>query len=102
MGTVKHLSKNLNCEVTKIYIKFDDAGAGQKKINKNTFKKQHSWLPVEKFEAVIKLRANSYVVIKRTQFPIMLAWACTVRKVEGLSLPKVVVSFNLHHQRNFD
>ena len=102
MGTVKHLSKNLNCEVRKIYIKFDDAGAGQKKINKDTFAKQHSWVPVEKFEAVIKLRANSYVVIKRKQFPIMLAWACTVRKVEGLSLPKVVVSFNLHHQRNFD
>ena len=33
LGTVKHISKHLNGEITKIYIKFDDARAGQKKIN---------------------------------------------------------------------
>ena len=49
LGTVKHVFKNLNGEVTKVYIKFDDAGAGQKKINKETFANQHSWV-VEKFE----------------------------------------------------
>ena len=102
LGTVKHISKNLKGEVTKIYIKFDDAGAGQKKVNKDTFAKQHSWVPVEKYEADIKLKANSYVVIKRTQFLIGLVWACTVHKVQGLSLPKIVVSFDLHRQRNFN
>ena len=101
LGTVKHISKHFDGEVTKIYIKFDDAGAGQKKVNKDTFAEQHSWVPVEKFEADIKLKANSYVVIKRTQFPIMLAWTCTVHKMQGLSLPKIVVIFDLHHQRNF-
>ena len=39
LGKVKHISKDLNGEVTKIYIKFDNAGAGQKKINKDTFAK---------------------------------------------------------------
>ena len=42
LDTVKHICKNLNGKVTKIYIKFDNAGAGQKKINKDTFSKQHS------------------------------------------------------------
>ena len=57
---------------------------------------------MEKFEADIKLKANSYVVIKRTQFPIMLAWACTVHKVQGSSLPNIVESFDLQLQRNFN
>ena len=31
----------------------------------------------------------------------MLAWACTVHKVQGLSLNKVVVGFQLLKQQNF-
>ena len=33
-------------------------GAGQKKINKDSFAKQYSWVPVEKFEADIKLKTR--------------------------------------------
>ena len=32
----------------------------------------------------------------------MLAWACTVHKVEGLSFDKVVISFELVKQRSFN
>ena len=63
LGTLKHISKNLNGEVTKLYIKFDNAGAAENKTNKDTFAKEHSWVPKEKFEADIKLKANYYVVI---------------------------------------
>lgn len=41
-------------------------------------------------------------VIKRTQFPIALSWACTVHKVQGLSLPQAVISFTLHKQKYFN
>ena len=95
LNTVKHISENLNGELPRIYIKFGDAGAGQKKINKDTFAKQH-WVPAEKFEADIKLKTNTYAVIKRTQFPIMLAWPCTLRKVQGLSLPKIHITALIH------
>jgi len=41
-------------------------------------------------------------IIKRTQFPLALSWACTVHKVQGLSLDKVVISFDLLNQKSFN
>ena len=32
----------------------------------------------------------------------MLPWPCAVHKVQGLSLPKIAVSFDLHRQGNFN
>ena len=32
----------------------------------------------------------------------MLAWVCTVYKVQGLSLSEIVVGFQLFKQRNFN
>lgn len=36
------------------------------------------------------------------QFLITLAWACTVYKVQGLTLHKIVISFELVKQRFFN
>ena len=34
-------------------------------------------------------------VIRRTQFPLMVVWACTVHKVQGVTLEKIAVNFDL-------
>ena len=62
------------------------------------------WVPIEKAETniVLKVNKDSSPVIKRTQFPLMLSWACTVHKVQGLSLDRAVISFRLLKQKSFN
>ena len=61
-------------------------------------------VPIKREETSIYL--NKYKTkspaIKRTQFHVVLSWACTVHKVQGLSLTSAVVSFDLEKQRSFN
>ena len=54
-----------------------------------------------RIEANFSVSLNSGPTIHRTQFPLMLASACAVHKVQGLSLPIIIVSFNLNRQKKF-
>ena len=103
LGTVKHIVLNSQNNVSKMYINFNDCKAGLKKLNTDNFARQHLWFPIDKTTVDIRIKSNksSSPVIKRTQFPLMLAWACTVHKVQGLSFNKVVVGFQLLKQQNF-
>ena len=65
--------------------------------------RQYHWVPTKKREALFGLRKNKQQPsVKRTQFHLTLSWACTVHKVQGLSLTEGVVSFDLKSQKSFN
>ena len=89
-----------NLQVTKIYIKFHDQKAGLKAMLNDIFGKNKRWVPLERSESTFTLKRKAGV-IHRTQFPVTLSYACTIQKVQGISLHDVVISFDLIKQRSF-
>ena len=59
------------------------------------------FLVIEKCETEIPIKKGfTSSSIRRTRLPLTLAWASTVRKVQGLSLEQGVVDFDLQNQRS--
>ena len=103
LGTIRQVLSDTRNNVVVIYVQFDDDKAGRKRMTSDPVAVSNHWVPIQKIEGDIKLKSRSCstLVIKRVQFPLRLAWACTVHKVQGLSVPQVVVSFDLLKQTAF-
>jgi len=89
-GTLKHFCyENDEIFPSKIYIEFDDERAGKEARGKNPclIPGLEKSTPIEPEEE--KVTSSGGV---RRQFPLKLAWASTVHKVQGLTVNKAVVS----------
>ena len=107
MGTTVriHIDQITN-KPSKVYVKFDDERAGRITIDKSadSYATVNNVVPIVPVLVKIKIRPGkpSSPEIQRIQFPLTLAWACTVHKVQGLTLENIVVSFDLFKQRSFN
>ena len=66
--------------------------------------KNNKWVSVKREENSTYLSKynSTSPAIRRTQFPLVFSWACTVHKVQVLSLTSAVVSFDLEKQKSFN
>ena len=104
VGIIKDFKQNEQHRVITIYVKFDDSDAGKKLSSSGNMANQDGWVPIITTDAKIKIkpRTTNSRTIQRKQFTLMLSWASTFHKVQGLSLQTAVVSFNLNKQRAFN
>ena len=86
--------------VRKEYVKYFDKQAGLKAIRWSHLGTKNSSDFIKKREYEIKKVLVS-PSIKRTKFPLTLAWASTVHKFQGSSLEQSVTEFDIQKQNSF-
>ena len=90
-GTVEAIIRTAN-EVSLVLVKFDHSRVGATAIAKSHYRDQHPGaVPISRHEAVFNIGRNKTAEVSRRQFPLVLAWATTIHKVQGLTLNQIVV-----------
>ena len=87
MGYVKSFTKSTTGKVVSINIVFDDSTIGHCAVS--------SGLPLDNDAISIEQIHHEFIMsgrhIIRVQFPLTLCYACTIHKVQGMSVEKIVV-----------
>ena len=85
--------------ISKMYLKFDDLLVGKQLMRSDFYSNTHQVVPINTAESHISLtRKNSLHMIRRTQFSLMLAYACNIHKLQILTIPNNVVVLDLKNK----
>ena len=92
-GRVVHICLVEN-SVNAILVNFDNKTVGKKAMQGSQYKQNYpNAVPISRIEARFNIGRRNAVSASRRQFPLILAWATTIYKVQGLTTDKIVVSF---------
>ena len=78
-GTVEDFGFSSN-GITSIHVRFDSDKVGSQK------KLENGCVAIERYEEKLTCVKN----VTRRQFPLKLAWACTIHKVQGMTVKEIV------------
>ena len=91
-GEVVHIVTSSNNKVKTVLVKFDNSRVGSQAVQQNEYHDAYpDAVPICKHEVVFLAKGRRGSEITRLQFPLTLAWATTIHKVQGLTLDEIVV-----------
>ena len=94
-GEIVHIVTGASRKVNKIIVKFDDPNVGLQAIRSSQYRNRYSnAVPLSKVEVKFYARGRRGSEITHYQFPLTLAWATTIHKVQGLTLNEIVVDMD--------
>ena len=89
-GEVIHIVTVASRKVKTILVKFDDENVGREAIRASQHRDRFSnAVPINRVEVKFNARGKRGSEVTRSQFPLTLAWATTIHKVQGLTLMKL-------------
>ena len=100
VGFVFHIHIGNNGRPDIVYLKFDKDDVGLKAKRTNEYAMKNNCVPIKEEESLITLGKN--INFMRKNFPLLLAFAVTIHKVQGIQFPNGVISFKLFKQRAFN
>ena len=99
-GTVLEFVKNASNDVVKVLVSFDNPNVGRVAMRSNQSTEHNNAVPLKKHEITFLAKNKRGSEITRVQFPLTLAWATTIHKVQGLTLDKIV--FDMQNGNKFN